>query len=224
MFGQKSSIVVVFVDRNRLQFYGGTSPSVLTLDIPPAVCKDLEIVNRDALYTLVNQWLKQNNLGGARLLFVLSPMTYFDKVMTTSGESEQETEILMFYDSVPFEDLATKVLTIANKKIAFAVNRDYMDAIRHAFTLQGFQIIAVVPAVILGSLATKRWLDAEMGLYILKHIDTLRTQTLIEREDEANQGSPPITPTAQNNPRIMTLVGVFGLLLLVLIAMIFIRR
>lgn len=224
MFGQKSSTIVVFVDRNRLQFYGSGLPAVLTLDIPPTVCKDLEIINRDALYTLVNQWLKQNNLGGARLLLVLSPMTYFDKVMTKTGESEQETEILMFYDSVPFEDLATRVLTIANRKIAFAVNRDYMDAVRHAFTLQGFQITAVIPAVVLGSLATKRWLDAEMGLYILRHMDTLRMQTLVDREDEINPGPPPIAPTAQNNPRIMTLVGVLGVLFLVLIVMIFTRR
>jgi len=111
MFGQKSSVVVVFIDRNRLQFYGSGLSSILTFDIPATIVRDLDVVNRDAFYTLVNQWLKQNNIGGRELLFVLAPDMYFEKLLVTKGESEQETEILHFYDSVPFEELTTKVLT-----------------------------------------------------------------------------------------------------------------
>lgn len=226
MFGQKFSIVVVFVDRNRLQFYGGGLPAVLALDLPLTLAKDLEIINRDALYTLVNQWLKQNNLGGAQLFLVLSPQTYFEKMITATGESEQETEILAFFDSVPFEELSTKVLTIDTKKIAVAINKDFIEAIRHAFMLQGLHVVSVIPAVLLGSLASKRWLDAEMGSYILKHYETLRGQNIVDLDEPmamAN-GPAPRVPTSKNNPRLMIMVGILGVLLLVFIFIAFVRH
>lgn len=226
MFGQKFSIVVVFVDRNRLQFYGGGLPAVLALDLPITIAKDLEIINRDALYTLVNQWLKQNNLGGAQLFFVLSPQTYFEKLITAAGESEQETEILAFFDSVPFEELSTKVLMMDTKKIAVATNKDFIEAIRHAFMLQGLHVVSVIPAVLLGTLAVKRWLDVEMGSYILKHYETLRGQNIVDL-DEPNamaNGPAPSAPTSKNNPRLMIMVGILGVLLLVFIFIAFVHR
>lgn len=219
MFGSSSSIVVVYVDRNRLQFFGGGLPSILSLDIPPTIAKDLEVINRDALYTLVNQWLKQNNLGNAQLFFVLSTTTYFEKAITVTGESEQETEILAFYDSIPFEELATKVFSVSTKKLAVGTNKDFLDAIAHAFMLQGLHVASVIPVAILETMAAKRWLDAEMGAYILKHVDILRGQALIDLVEPGQiiNGPTQAAQTSKNNPRLMVMVGLLGVLLLVLI-------
>lgn len=226
MFGTQSSIIAVYVDRNRLQFFGGGLPSILALDIPPAIAKDLEIINRDALYTLVNQWLKQNNLGGAQLFFVLSATTYFERTIITTGESEQETEILAFYDSIPFEELATRVFSVGTKKLAVGTNKEFLDAIAHAFMLQGLHIASVIPVAVLGTMAAKRWLDAEMGAYILKHVDTLRGQALIDLTEPGQlvNGPSPAAPTSKNNPRLMIMVGLLGVLLLVLIFLAFMRH
>jgi hypothetical protein len=226
MFGQNSSIVVVFVDRNRLQFYGSGLSSILVLDIPTTIVRDLDVVNRDALYTLVNQWLKQNNLGGSQLFFILAPDTYFEKSLITKGESEQETEILHFYDSVPFEELTTKVLTFENGKRAFAINKEYLEAIRHAFLIQGHRVVVAVPALALGTLAAKRWLDAEMGSYVLKHADMLQEYNVVDFEEQNQAATAPASavPTTKTNPRLMIMVGILGVLLLVLILFIFTRH
>lgn len=226
MFGQKSSVVVVFIDRNRLQFYGSGLSSILTFDIPATIVRDLDVVNRDAFYTLVNQWLKQNNIGGRELLFVLAPDMYFEKLLVTKGESEQETEILHFYDSVPFEELTTKVLTFENVKRAIAINKEHLEAVRHAFLLQGYRVSAVIPALALGTLSAKRWLDAEMGLYVVKHTDTLREYNVVDTEDQNQAAATPAAavPTTKTNPRLMIMVSVLGILLLVLIFFIFTRH
>ena len=226
MFGQNSPAIVVFVDRNRLQFYGSGLASILVLDIPATIVRDLDVVNRDALYTLVNQWLKQNNLGGRELLFILAPDTYVETPLTTKGESEQETEILQFYDSVPFEELTTKVLTFENGKRAFAINKEYLEAIRHAFLLQGHRVVAAVPALALGTLSAKRWLDAEMGSYVIKHADILREYNVIDFDEQNQATTAPISEgaTTKTNPRLTIMVSVFGVLLLVLIFFIFTRH
>ncbi len=226
MFGSPSPLIVVFVDRNRLQFYGGHFTTVPALDIPQTILKDLEIVNRDSLYTLVNQWLKQNAVGGgAQVMFILSAQTYFEKTITATGESEQETEILAFYDSVPFDELTTKIIPVNNKKTAIATNKDLVEGLRHAFTLQGLRVVAAVPAAILGALGAKRWLDAETGSYVVKHADTIRGQSMLEKEEEAPLlgGPVPASGAGKNNQRLLVLVGVFGVLLLALIFVI-VRR
>jgi len=226
MFGQKPSLVAAYLDRNRLQFYGTGFSTIPVLDIPATDIRDLDVVNRDGIYALINQWLKVNNIGGANLYFVCSPNTYFDKAISATSDSEQETEIIKFYDTVPFEELATKVINIGTTKRAFAMNRQYLEAIQHAFTLQGHRVVAAIPAFVLGTLATKRWLDAEMGLYILKHADELRQYSLL---DEHEQNAPVSSPardaaTSKNNPRLMIMVGFFGVLLLVLIVILFTRH
>jgi hypothetical protein len=227
MFGKEQSIFIVFIDRSRIQLYGGNLSSVIALDIPTTIVSDLDIVNRDGLYALVNQWLKQNNIKGGTLFFVLATSTYFEKVIQSAGESEQETEILKFYDTVPFEELTTKVIAFDGAKKAFATNQLYIEAVQHAFALQGFHVMGVVPVFFLGSLAAKRWMDAEMGAYVLKHIDTLKGFNVVDRLEDQNVSvvsQPSGTPTAKNNPRLMMMVGIFGVLLLVLIFIIFTSR
>jgi hypothetical protein len=221
MLGQNPSIVVVFIDRNRLQFYSSRLPDILTLEVPATFSKDLDIVNKDGFYTLVNQWLKQNNLGGSQLFFVLSPMTYFERIIPPDEESRQETDILSFYNSVPFEELATRVLIIGGKKHAVAVNRDFIESIRHAFMFQGYHVIAVVPAVLLGTLAAKRWLDKETGAFVVKHIETLVAQNIVESEEQSVVAPASHVPTEKNNPRLMIMVSIFGVLLLALIVLLF---
>jgi hypothetical protein len=228
MFGQTSRPVIVFVDRNRLQFYGGKLSSIVALDIPPTIASDIEITNRDGFYTLVNQWMKQNAVGGSQLFFVLSPATYFEKVVSATTDTEQETEILKFYDMVPFEELLTKVISAGPTlpKRAFATNSDFIEALKHAFLLQGFRVVGVIPAMLLGSLSAKRWMDAEMGAYVVKHFAELQGQTVVASDDLQAPFPNASTniPTTANNPRLMIMVSIFGVLLLALIVVVFTRH
>jgi hypothetical protein len=228
MLGGSSKPIIVYVDRSRLQFYGGKLSSIAVMDIPATLVSDLEVINRDGLYTLVGGWMKQNSLGGSRLFFILSPSTYFEKMITAMTETEQETEILKFYDMVPFEELLTKVISgaVPGQKWAFATNSAFIEALRHAFLLQGIRVIGVVPALLLGSLAAKRWMDAEMGAYVVKHVDVLKEQTVVDSDEfqAPLPGTPQSMPTAANNPRLMILVSVFGVLLLGFILFLFLHH
>jgi hypothetical protein len=228
MFGQISKPVIVYVDRNRLQFYGGKLSSIAALDLPPAIASDIEVTNRDGFYTLVNQWMKQNAIGGSPLFFVLSPSTYFEKVISATTDTEQETEILKFYDMVPFEELLTKVISAgpAVPKHAFATNSAFIEALKHAFLLQGLRVVGVIPAMLLGSLSAKRWMDAEMGAYVVKHFAELQGQSVVASDDlqVSLPNAPANVPTTENNPRLMIMVSIFGVLLLGLIVFLFVRH
>ncbi len=87
---------------------------------------------------------------------------------------------------------------------------------------------SILTLVLLGALSAKRWLDAETGVYVLKHIDTLRMQTMIDLNFESGSMQVPSptgsSPNSKNNPRLMILVGILGVLLLFLILFLFLRH
>jgi hypothetical protein len=218
MFNQKS-IIVLYIDRGRLQFFGGSLPTVMTLDIPGAIVRDLEVVNKDALYTFIKQWIKQVNLQSGQLVIVIGESTYFEKVIEPTEAAFLETEAIKFFDTVPFESIWTKIFPQDKIRRAVAVNKTYIDAICQAFFLQGFQTRAVVPMFALGPLAVKRALDAQMGEYVVRSIDTLSKYTLMDTSGgssslESPKGESGALPPNKN---LALLLGAFGFLLLILV-------
>ncbi len=224
MFGTGSGSTIVFLDRNKLLFHGGNIPASLSMDIPVNFVSDLEVLDRDGLYTFVNQWLKQNQIG-AELYMILSANSYYDQAITGTTESGQETEILKFYDMVPFDDLLTKIITIDGAKRVFAMNKAYIDAIRNAFSLQGRRVMLIIPIGVLGQFAKSRWMDAAMGDYVQKHVAELRKYNVLDGPVKESYILPDAKGAAEpkTNPRLMVMVGVFGLLLLILVFLIFVR-
>src|SRR4030042_6634296 len=172
--------LVVNIDRNRLQFYGGNLSSILSLDIPATIVRDQDIVNKDEFYTLVKQWVKQYNVVPTSMFCVFSENTYFDKFIPAGDETKTETEILKFFDLIPFDSIWTKVLPAPKGHRAVAINKAYYEAIRHAFALQGFIQQAAIPAFALGDALAKRVFDAEVGAYVVKNMEALRKQNLLD--------------------------------------------
>lgn len=224
MFGSHSGSTIVFLDRNKLLFYGGNTSSVLSMEIPATLVSDLEVLDRDGLYVFVNQWLKQNQLG-MDLYMIISSNSYYDQFITGTTESAQETEILKFYDMVPFDDLLTKIMTVDGAKRVFAMNKTYIDAIRNAFALQGRKVSLIFPVGVLGQFAKNRWMDAQMGDYVLKHLNELRMYNVAEGSVKESYvlSQTKNTQESKTSPRLMIMVGVFGLLLLILIFLLFVR-
>lgn len=225
MFGTKSPLIICFINRNKLQFYSSGFGQIVAMDIPSTIINNLEVVSRDQLYVLVNQWLKQNSPGGDQLLFILSSSTYFDREIAGNDETGQETEILKFYDLVPFEELTTKVITVSNGKHVFAVNKLYLEAIQHAFYLQGLRVIGIIPVFVLGAHAVKQQLDPDMGAYVVKHAEVLLPYSVVDALESGGSASMnmPVSSAAKSNSRMMVMVSIFGVLLLILIVLLLTR-
>ena len=226
MFNKKS-ILVLFIDRNRFQFYGANFTGVETLDVPEAYLRDLDVVNHDGLYTLVKQWIKQHSLSGVQLILVFAETSYFEKVFSSAQPAEQETEIIKFLDAVPFESAITKVYDVPNGKRPVAINKALYEAIRQGFLLQGLPTKGAIPIFTLGALGTRRALDTEMGEYVLKNIDALLRQSLIEVQDSSApspQGPAGQMAAPAKKSNLPLLLGAFGVLLIILLVVVFLFR
>jgi len=226
MFNQKS-IIILFIDRNRFQLYGGNLTGIVSLDVPEVILRDLDVISRDGFYTLMKQWIKQYNIVGSQLVLILSESSYFEKIFTPGQHTEVETDVLKFFDMVPFESIWTKVYPAEKGKRAVAISKSLYEAIHQGFSLQGLPTKAVIPAFALGPESTKRVMDPELAGYIMKNLDTLVKASLMDTQElslavpQEKKEEEVSTPKKKSN--LPLLLGVFGALMLILIVVAFLQ-
>lgn len=219
MFNQKS-ILLVFIDRLGIQLYGGNLQSIISVQIPDSIIHDLEIVSRDSLYSLIKQWVKQYSIVGSQIVFIFSESMYVDKIFVISQQSQIETDILKYFELVPYESIWSKVFPAKNGKRAVAFNKALYEGIHQGFLLQGLPTKCVIPAFALGEFETQHTLDLKMASYVLENLVELSKLSLIDGQDSSIvYSSPPsagATETDKKKSSLPMLLSIFGVLLLVL--------
>lgn len=226
MFNRKS-IVVLFIDRNRFHFYGGTLTGVVTLDVPETQLRDLDIVNVDTFYTLIKQWVKTNTIVDSQLVVIFSDTSYFEKVFSDLDSVQLETDVIKFFDSVPFESTLTRVYEVEKGKHAVAVNKSLYEAIRQGFSLQGIQTRVLLPEFVLEPGGAKRIFNKELGEYVIKNLDSLLHQSILDTQDrifDISHEKGYEKNSQKKKSSLPLLLGVFGFLIIILIVMVILFR
>jgi hypothetical protein len=218
MFNQKS-ILILFINRNTFQLFGGNLTGIVTAEVPDSIFRDGDVINSDGAYTLIKQLVKQYVLTGTQLFIVLSDLMYYEKTFITVQSTQLENDVLNFFNVVPYESLLTKVYDIEKGKRAVAMNKVFYEAIRQGFALQGIPIKSVIPACVLGTVGSKHALDSVLASEILKNIDGLTKQSLLDAQETNVVSTQPedVSSPTKKKSQLPLLLGVFGVLLVILV-------
>lgn len=227
MFNQKTNIIL-FIDRSGVGLFGGNLTQIVGLQIPSTIIMDMEIVSKDGLYSLIKQWVKQYNLIGSHIVMIFSESTYFEKIFSISEQSQVETDILKFFEMVPYDSIWSKVYPHEKGKRAVAINKLFYEGLHQGFLLQGLPTKTVIPAFALGALGKKRILDKELYDYVIANVDTLSKYSLLDPQDISSTlpvtvSTPGGAGSAKKKSNLPLLVGVFAILLLVLGVVVFLQ-
>lgn len=169
---------VIFLERDKINYYDSSLPAVLTLPFTPDIINDLEVVNPAVLLLQINSFIDNNKLNPAQTLIVLSPNVYFEKDFPEAAEFHEDSELSKFVDTFPFENASTKIYKLATGSKLLAANADLYQNIKSAFEKAGFLIEAIVPIFILGK-----------DIIIADQLDVSTAKTILERFDLAKQNS-----------------------------------
>jgi hypothetical protein len=215
MFNQK--YIILFIDHSKIQLYGGNLTGIVTIEIPESILTDGDILRRDDLYTLIKQCVKQYALIGGQLIIVLSEAMYFEKMFLSTDTPKTESDILKFFDSIPYESTWTKVYQTEKGKHAVAVNKVLYEAFHQGFLLQGLSTKALIPSFILGPVGMKRALDRPMADHILGNVEAVTKQSLLDAQELGISTPQEKLDANKNKPKsnVGLLLGVFGVLLVV---------
>jgi len=221
MFTTGPPSTVGYLDRNRIQFFQSGFSSVLSLDFPETVVRDLEVVNRRMLQTLLASFLRDHAIRPSLLILVLSEASYFSQTLN-GEEREKELQLQQFIDTIPFDTVYSKRYTVDEKDVGIVVPKNFSETVQQIVEGEGFRVVAVVPVFFLGSLqAGKRWLDADMGKYAFKEVNALAHQSMWHT-NEAFGASPTMTNSVvkdfvSKHQSLTILVALFMILTIILI-------
>lgn len=144
MFGQKNWLVILLT-ANTLQMIGQKDTAVTSLPLPTTIINNMEVINKDALYQLVTDWLKQRTYINTEIVWLLGSQLCFEHVITSTDPDKIDSEIVQFLDTVPFEEVISKTYVSGAVKQLTAVNKILIQAFIQAFSLHGYNTRAVVP-------------------------------------------------------------------------------
>jgi hypothetical protein len=144
MFGQKNWLVILLT-ANTLQMIGQKDTAVISLPLPTTIINNMEVINKDALYQLVTDWLKQRTYINTEIVWLLGSQLCFEHVITSTDPDKIDSEIVQFIDTVPFEEVLSKTYVSGAVRQLTAVNKLLITSFIQAFSLHGYTTRAVVP-------------------------------------------------------------------------------
>src|SRR5438132_1495064 len=125
MTDKPKQTAILYIDKNRFDFYKTSNPTALSLVFPPEMVKDMEIVDTENLKSIVLTFIDQNKLSPVNLILILSENITFSQDFPASLDGKQDEEIHKFLDNIPFEHISFKKVPIEKGVRLVAVNKDY---------------------------------------------------------------------------------------------------
>lgn len=227
MFGQKNWLIIL-VTQNALHLLGEGDSHVQILPLPTTIVNNLELLNKDALYTLITDWTKQKTYANTKISWILARELCFTLNITQSDPAKLDSEILQFLDTVPFENVISHNYLTPEGRQVVATNKDLVTALIQGFALHGYTTQTVLPA----SIIPLDELTSETGKVVVRRANELERESLLTPvlvkanpveasvEEASHQGVDPSKPKSY----LPLLLVTFGVLVAILLIVIYLNQ
>ncbi len=215
---------ILLIDRNKLYFYEKGISSVFPLELPNSIVRDIEIIDQESLTAQIKSFVQTSKITPAKITIVLSQNMFFEKDFPSNTP---DSDLQNYIEYIPFENISYKKLQLANGIKIIATNKNYYEGIILAFSKQGIMTTSVLPPNVFGKVI--QTLDSESIKLITARADLLKQYNLLTMAEHTTIDNETETEreTASHNKqnrRQFILIGVFIVLLLVLIGVLFITK
>ncbi|HVZ11602.1 MAG TPA: hypothetical protein VG965_01100 [Patescibacteria group bacterium] len=216
---------ILFLDRSRLDVYIDQQPAVLSFPFAENVISSLEVINPQELENQLNAFIAQNNIPPLNINLILSVNVVFEKDLPEGSAEQQAERVQTFLDSLPFEEIETKLLTFPQGARIVAVNKKLFQSILFVFEKLGSTTSNILPYEVLGQEgATVNFLDATACSMLLKKNDSFASYAFPHGAKPVPSSQQPskkvtITNAPVNKTRLYIMVGVFAFLILIMVVL-----
>lgn len=220
---KKRQVLVVFVDNNKILFYIKDTKNNLQLNLSSDVISDLELLSRDKFEQLVDTFFQTDSLKGVEfdVILVFSQATTFEKDFEDDATKIKYEEIQKFLDMVPFEDVLSNTYKINKKTKVVAVNRVLYDVTHLALEKNKAYVSLVIPMVVLAETNPELSNNVDLA-FIAARSESFKQYGLIDiNEGDFENEQKNSIGIKKKDVRLSALFGVFSLLLVILIFLIY---
>lgn len=221
MFGQKNWIVILLT-KSTLQMIAHNETVVTKNPLPTTIISNMEVINKDALYQLVTDWLKTRTYVNSEIIWLLGEELCFEHMITSTDPDKIDSEIVQFLDTVPFEEVQSKTYIAGPIRQLTAVNKILIQAFIQAFSLHGYDTRAVVPVRLVSS-SDELTLDIARLAY-KKENELDKNSLFAMSPSQPVVSQTPKTVTEKPKSQLPLLLAVFLILLAILGIVIYLNQ
>ena len=238
---ENKTFAVIYLDTQYFDYYALHFQTPLRFTFTIDTVGHMDILSVDSLIGQLTSFITNYKLPSASILLILSDRILFCKeINLMAPDSSEKEEVKTFLDMVPFDHVLSKVYKLDKKIIVAATNQDFVDVFTRAFRVSS-QIDACVPSFLLGKefnldqglsrdqaqALIEKSNNIKMWSMPLEHeltpssptIKQANNQSDIPKENLESQAEEQIKPKKSNKTRIITMLGLFILLIGVLMFM-----
>ena len=220
MFNQKKWFVIM-VFGNSLQIVGDGETAIQSIALPSSIVNNMEVINKDALYTLITDWLKQRTYASAEVVWILPSEICFEHLLRSTETNEMDSETIKFLDTVPFEEILHRIYLTQSGRQIVAVNKSLVMSLIQAFSLHGYITQAVVPARLAQAESS---LTVEIAHHCLKHLVELEKESIVASLSGTHSSDVSLASPVKSKSSLPLLLAVFGALFAILLYVIYLNQ
>lgn len=212
---------VLYIKRSGINYYAADRPDILHLDFPATTIQDMEIINKDELIRLIQNFIVSNKIIPSRAIIILSDTIFFQKDIPITKPEDLEIQIKLFLNNVPFEHVSFKTFDIEKAKRIIATNKDIYQYIKDFLEKNGFTISLVVAPLSLGKDVISETMTLDHAKTIIQKMDTIKqSENFLEPPKQLASTEPTYVSVPKKKAAKSTLpllLSIFGLLIAVLV-------
>lgn len=224
---------VFYLDANKAFYFEQALTSPIPLDIPADTISNFELLNKKKLVVLIQTFIRSYKLVPKNITILLSLQGTFDREFP-HGSIEMQKSIQEFLELVPFEELLQRKIVMSGKTRVVATNKEICEAIKSTFVGSGFLVSGIYPLSLSMEIIPELKSNLDLSLFVNKISDlkTINLQPIVEAsysasfEGESSSvgsivSSSPIEKEKPSRTRLYALSGVFVVLILALVYVIY---
>lgn len=169
---------LLYLARDKFDYYDKNLPGILSLNFSGETIHDLEVLNPVAFHLQIKSFIDNNKISPAQTIIVLSPKVYFEKDFPETADFHQDSALQEFIDTIPFENVSTKIYKLNSGSKLLATNVDLYQNIAAPLEETGFIVEAVAPIFILGK-----------DIIAVDNLDVGTANAILDRYEIAKQNS-----------------------------------
>ncbi|HAZ29689.1 TPA: hypothetical protein DCY43_02990 [candidate division WWE3 bacterium] len=210
---------LLYVNRDSFTFlqrglFQKNAPKPIVLTLGEDVMKDMEIVSGEKFVQALSYWLDNSKIAPCDLVIVLSSDVYFEyAVQSLTQGKEEDDQIKMFLDAIPFEQSVSRVIVDDSAKRVVVLSRDCYDLLLEFLEKRYMRVLALLPASLVGIKALE---DIKID-QIIKNLDDYKKFNFLSDFERRFVPESFISRNAPKNTRnLKIMIVLFSTLILIL--------
>lgn len=212
----EQQLAILWLVKNGFYLYIAGAQSIISLGFPDNIIKYLDVVDENKLQELIASFIEHYKLPQLSIYMIIGSDALIEKDIPLKAENNSIDPEKVIMDSMPFENIYSKIVVENNTKKIIAFNADLYLALNRSFQKFGSNIVCVTPYYVTGqkSFSSDKILAIMNNLTLIKQ-ESIVSNTIFSGDQENNQANNT-NPKKPKNYTLVYSLPIFGILLIIL--------